>query len=86
LPDRIKNKHNFPRDVVNRAADLLHRWFDDDNLGPCRVVEFGGHSNADGTMSPLLYYTYLDADKTVVEESSTVDEVEAWVQDDVTNI
>jgi hypothetical protein len=85
IPDKIRNKHNFPVDVVNLAASLLHKWFDDDELGLCRVVDFGGKPDQDGIMQPVLHYAHLDGDG-VVEDTSTVEEVAAWVADNITNL
>jgi hypothetical protein len=85
-PDPIKNKYKFPAAVVNKAASLLHKWFVDAELGPCRVVEFGGNRNSKGKMEPVLYYTHVAPDGELVDDSSTIPEVASWVAADQSNL
>jgi hypothetical protein len=85
-PDAIKNKYKFPTPVVNTAAGLMQRWFQDAELGPCRVVGFGGKPNKRGDMEPVLYYTHVGSNGDIVQDSSTVPEVARWVAADTTNL
>ena len=86
MPDKLPNKYKFHTNIVNEAARLMHAWFNDKEMGMCRVVEFGGFKKKDGTMEPVMYYDYFDANGEVETDSSTLIEVAEWVEKDKTNI
>ena len=85
-PDRLKNEHSFPTNVVNNAAKLINKWFDDDELGMCRVVGMAGSDNIHGVKEPVMLYTHVDKEGNVVQESSSLPEVKTWVNADTTNL
>ena len=85
-PDALPNRWKFHHKIVDAGAALLHRWFNDEELGMCRVVEFGGIYNNEGTLEPIMWYTHLDEDGDEHRENSSLVEVKQWVADDDTNI
>jgi hypothetical protein len=74
-PVALKNIHGFAHRHVKKASQMISRWFNDEELGWCRVVRLGGHLNAEQEMEPILHYTYMEADGTIVEHSSSLAEV-----------
>ena len=86
-PDKLKNTHNFPTQIVDKAASIMHRWFKDDELGMCRVVKLGGHKRTGERMGPVLFYQYVDKQTgDIGEEFSSIEEVVTWVEACPTNI
>ena len=85
-PDALPNRWKFHPKIVDAGAALLHRWFEDDELGMCRVVEFGGISNNEGTLEPIMWCTHVDEDGDEHRENSSLVEVKQWVQEDEPNI
>jgi hypothetical protein len=71
---------------VNSAAKLINKWFHDADLGMCRVIRMGGAKNMFGRMEPVMYYTHVNAEGEIEEESSSLPEVKAWVTADKTNL
>ena len=71
---------------MKQQGQCTHAWFHDKEVGMCRVVEFGGFKTKDGTMEPMLYYDYFDQNGEVETDSSTLIEVQGWVEEDKTNI
>jgi alkylated DNA nucleotide flippase Atl1 len=82
------NPHDFPKEVVDRAAHLMHRWFEDEELGWCRVVKLEGAVVVqNGAPEATMVYTYLDEDGVEMPpESSSLEEVEKWVAEETSNI
>ena len=74
-PDSLPNKCNFHPKIVDAGAALLQKWFEDDELGMCRVVEFGGVDNDEGEKEPIMWYTHVDADGDEHRNSSSLVEV-----------
>ena len=85
-PDKLPNEYKFHTNVVNEAARLMHAWFNDKDLGMCRVVELGGFKKPDGEIEPVLYYDYFDENGEVETDKSTLIEVAEWVEKEKTNI
>ena len=85
-PDKLANPHGFHPKIVETVALLLHRWFKDEKLGWCRVVDFGTFMNKNNEKETLVYYTYLDSDNETVRESSSLFEVLDWVASEPSNI
>ena len=88
-PSKLKNVHNFPAKYVNAAAKLINTWFmceDDDINAMCRVTRMGGAENCIGKYEPVMYYTHVDTDGGIVENSSSLPEVKEWVRADKTNL
>ena len=78
-PDKLKNDHDFEKEVVDVAASVMQKWFLDKDLGMCRVVEFGGYYNTNmKDVEPVLHYEYMK-DAEVHVESSALAEVVDWV-------
>jgi hypothetical protein len=63
----------------------MFRWFEDEDLGMCRVIRFGGHRH-DGKMEPVMHYSYLDAEGKTHTEKSSLEEVEKWVRAEKSNL
>ena len=85
-PDSLPNKWNFHPKIVDAGAELLHKWFEDEELGMCRAVEFGMVDNNEGEKEPIMWYTHVDAESDEHGSSSSLVEVKDWVNADTTNI
>ena len=86
-PDKLKNTHNFHKKIVAKAASLMNRWWEDEELGMCRVVKFGGSNVKTGKMEPVLFYTHVIPETGVIEEEwSSLPEVMSWVKECDTNM
>ena len=82
----MPNEHKFAPEIVDAAAALMHRWFNDDTLGWCRVVKFGALTKRGGKKEPLMYYTYLRGGSVPTTESSSLHEVSKWVAAEGSNV
>ena len=71
---------------MNNAAKRIHKWFNDDELGMCRVVGMAGATNVNGDKESVMLYTHVDNEGNVVQESSSLPEVKKWVNADTTNL
>ena len=85
-PDKLPNSHKFDKKIVDCAASLMYRWFNDEDFGMCRVVRFGATGTGLKEKEPLLFYRYVDDDGGVIEESSSLVEVREWVLNDKSNL
>jgi hypothetical protein len=74
-PNKLRNEHNFCAKWVNAAAKLIHKWFHDSELGMCRVVRMGGALNSRGSTEPVMFYTHVNEEGKVEEDSSSLPEV-----------
>ena len=85
-PPKLINEHNFPTAIVNAAADLMHKHFKTEEVGWCRVFEFGGFKHPDGKMEPIMYYVSLDENGEEEVHNSSLVEVAEWVAAEPTNV
>ena len=81
------NKQGLHPKVVDVAASLMNRWFNDDDFGMCRVVDLGNLvENTQGNLEPTVVYEYLDIDDVKRQQFSSLVEVEEWVLANESNL
>ena len=65
--------------MVNKAAGLLQKWFDEPVLGMCRIVNFGGVKDRQNVMQPSMFYDTINKKGELRQYCSTLSETSLWV-------